>query len=465
MRLQYASDGSCDNSTSNRGKEVMSLSPQTLRIRSRVAQWTEKGRKHWDLYRHLSDPHLLFDAIKLVIVNGGAAGIDGQTIGEVVGREWEMALRLSEAIRSGNYRPVAVRRVYIPKSDGERRPLGIPTISDRIVQRALCLLLEMIYEQKFHEFSYGFRPKRRAVDCAADVAAAVYTHRYVLEADIAKFFDRVSHNLLLKQMGKEIVDPRVLRLTARFLKSGVEEIGKPWEPSQEGTPQGGPLSPMLANIYLHYLLDEKFSQVYESSSRVKMFRFADDFVIVAVNEGELKAAARLLSAWMTEARLTLKKDKTKMVNMSNYARSYHSKFDFLGFKFHLRSYKDNPKRFWIARQPSEKSRTKLRAALRARAQAHLSPQVIKRKIEATWRGWCNYFRYANANRVLYRECDSVKRVTWRYLRRKFRRSGKPVEWSRLTVLADEIMMNIRPIRVINDSGREKRQQSFEFGRA
>jgi RNA-directed DNA polymerase len=291
--------------------EVMSLSPQTLRIRTRVAQWTSKGRKHWDLYRYISDPHLLFDAIKLVIANGGAAGIDGQSVREVEGREWDVALTLSGELRSGNYRPVAVRRVYIPKSNGERRPLGIPTISDRIVQRALCLLLEMIYEQKFHECSYGFRPKRRAVDCVADVAKTVYGHRYVLEADIAKFFDRVSHNLLLKQIGREIVDPRILRLVSRFLKSGVEEIGKPWEASREGAPQGGPLSPMLANIYLHYLLDENFTQVYKSHGRVRMFRFADDFVIVAVNEVELKSARRLLAAWMDDAKLTLKGDKTK----------------------------------------------------------------------------------------------------------------------------------------------------------
>lgn len=443
----------------------MSLSAQTLRIRTRVAQWTTTGRKHWDLYRHLSDPHLLFDAIKLVIANGGAAGIDGQQVKEVEGKEWELALRLSGEIRSGSYRPVAVRRVHIPKSNGERRPLGIPTISDRVVQRAVCLLLEQIYEQKFYEFSYGFRPKRRAVDCVAEVAKTVYSHRYVLEADIAKFFDRVSHNLLLKQIGREIVDPRILRLISRFLKVGVEEIGKPWEPSREGAPQGGPLSPMLANIYLHYLLDEKFAQVYKHNNRVKLFRFADDFVIVAVNAGELKSARRLLSIWMSEAKLSLKEDKTKAVNMSNYARSHHSKFDFLGFKIHLRSYKDNPKRFWIARQPSEKSRLKLREALRQRAQAHLSPKAIKEKLEATWRGWSNYFRHANGNRIFYREYASVKRVVWWYLRRKFRRSGKLVGWSRLMILAGEIMTNIRPIRVINDSGREKRQTSFEFGRA
>jgi group II intron reverse transcriptase/maturase len=443
----------------------MSLSPQTLRIRTRVAQWTKQGRKHWDLYPYLSDPYLLFDATKLVIANGGAAGVDGQSNKELIGREWEFAIKLSGKIRQGSYRPVAVKRVYIPKSNGERRPLGIPTVVDRIVQRALCLLLEMIYEQKFHEFSCGFRPKRRAVDCVAEVAKVVSTHRFVLEADIANFFDRVSHNLLLKLIEREIVDPRVTRLIARILKAGVEEIGKPWEASREGTPQGGPLSPMLANIYLHYLLDEKFVQAFGHNERVKLFRFADDFVIVCVHPWELKAAKRLLSAWMTEAKLILKETKTREVDMTNYNRSHDSKFDFLGFKLHLRAYKDNRRRFWIARQPSEKSRHALRQALRERAQAHLPPDVVKLKLVATWRGWCNYFRHSNGNRVIQRERDSVKHVAWWYLRRKFRRSGKPVAWSRLTILAEDLMTEIRPVRVCNDSVREKRQQSFEFGRA
>jgi hypothetical protein len=250
-----------------------------------------------------------------------------------------------------------------------------------------------------------------------------------------------------------------------MLKAGVDEVGKPWEASREGTPQGGPLSPMLANIYLHYLLDEKFVQAYGKSRYIKLFRFADDFVIVSVNPGELKTARRLLGVWMTEARLSLKREKTRLVDMTNYNRSHASKFDFLGFKLHLRAYPDNPKRFWIARQPSEKSRKALRQALRERAQAHLPPAVVKLKIDATWRGWCNHFRHSNGNLVIQRECASVKRIVWWYLRRKFRRSGKLVGWARLMVLSDELMKEIRPVRIINDSSREKRQTSFEFGRA
>ncbi len=443
----------------------MSLSTQTLRIRARISQWSQKGRKHWDLGHHLFDPHLLHDALKLVMANKGCAGLDGQEVGDVRGKEWEFARELSADLRGGTYHPSAVRRAYIPKNEEEKRPLGIPTLRDRTVQRALCLLLEPIYEQKFHEFSFGFRPRRKAVDCVAQVAKAVDTHRFVLEADIAKFFDRVSHNLLLKLIEKEIVDKRILRLISRFLKAGVREPCKPWQPSVEGTPQGGPLSPMLANIYLHYLLDEKFVEVYGNSRSVKLFRYADDFVAVATTRQELKTFKHLLYTWMGEARLTLKEGKTREVDMTNRSRSHSSKFDFLGNKIHLRAYRDNPKRFWVARQPSEKSRKNLRLALRTRMQAQLSLQAVKKRLLQTWVGWCNYFRYGNSNRVIYRECDSVKRLVWRYLRRKFRRTRKPVPWNRLHKLADDLMMGIRPVGVINSTASGERQQSFRFGGA
>ena len=443
----------------------MSLSPQTSRTRARVAQMSKDGRKHWDLFRYLMDPFILFDATRSAIKNGGAPGLDGQTIGSIRGKEWEFAKELSSELRSGTYRPGAVRRAFIPKGDGEKRPLGIPDLKDRVIQRAMVLLMECIYEQRFHDFSYGFRPKRKAVDCVALVAKTVYTHRYVLEADIAKFFDRVSHKKLLKLLEKEIVDPRILRLVARFLKSGFQEVGKPWQPSQEGTPQGGPLSPLLANIYLHYLLDEKFAEVYASDKRTRLFRYADDFVIVCTSKSELKTARRLLNGWMHEAELELKTEKTREVDMSNHNRSHDSKFDFLGFKIHLRSYKDNPQRFWVARQPSEKSRRNLRLALRERMQAHLHPRIVAERMLATWRGWCNYFRYSNANRVFYRECNSVGELAWRYLRRKFRRTRCPVRWSRLKILHGELMKRIRPIQVIPEHLSGDRQQSFAFGRA
>jgi RNA-directed DNA polymerase len=438
----------------------MSLSTQSLRIRNRTSQWTKQGRKHWDLYRHLSDPHLLHDAFRLVAANQGAAGIDGQSVKDVRGREWEFVAQLSAELKDGTYRPSPVRRAFIPKSEDEKRPLGIPTLRDRTVQRALCLLLEPVYEPKFQEFSFGFRPRRRAVDCVAQVAKAVDTHRFVLEADIAKFFDRVSHNLLLRLLNREIVDPRILRLVSRFLKAGVSESGKPWQPSLEGTPQGGPLSPMLANIYLHYSLDEKFVETFGTSQSVKMFRYADDFVIVAKTRHELKSVKILLGTWMKDAHLSLKEEKTREVDMTNRSRSHASKFDFLGFKIHLRAYRDNRRRFWIARQPSEKSRRNLRLALRQRLQAHMPLESARDKLILTWRGWCNYFRYGNGNRVMYREYDSVRRLTWRYLRRKFRRTRRPVAWVRLHQFWEEMMAGIRPVRVINFTASGERQHSL-----
>jgi RNA-directed DNA polymerase len=443
----------------------MSLSPQTKRIRARVYEMTKGGRKHWDLHRYLLDPFLLFDATCLVLKNGGAPGLDGKTVESIKGKEWDYAKRLSERLREKRFTVGAVRRRHIAKKDGSLRPLGIPNMEDRVVQRALVLLLEMIYEQKFCDFSYGFRPNRRARDCVAMVAKTVYSHRHVLEADIASFFDKVNHNKLLSLMEQEIVDPRILKLISQILKSGFQEPGKPWQPSVEGTPQGGPLSPLLANIYLHHMLDERFKASFGNESTVKMFRYADDFVVVATTQSKLKTARQLLYVWMHEARLELKESKTREVNMCNDARSHQSKFDFLGFKIHLRAFDDNPQRFWVARQPSEKARKSLREKLKIKMQPQYSLAKVRVILEQTWRGWCEYFRYSNANRVFYRECNTLARLVMRYLKRKFRRQRRPVPWSRLQILAADLLCNLRPPRVITDHLRHEGQTSFNFGRA
>jgi retron-type reverse transcriptase len=167
-----------------RVKKHMSLHPQTIRIRHRLEQWTKEGRKHWDLYRYVMDPFVLLDALKLVLRNRGSHGVDFETCEEVKGREWEFVTQLAQQLRDRKYKPRPVRRMYIPKKDGKLRPLGIPTIRDRVVQRALVLLMEPIYEQIFLPFSYGFRPGMSAMQCAADAAEGMFRRRYVLEADI-----------------------------------------------------------------------------------------------------------------------------------------------------------------------------------------------------------------------------------------------------------------------------------------
>lgn len=425
----------------------MSLSPQTIRIRHQLRQRTQGGREHWDLYRWMLDPILLTDATRLVIRNAGAPGLDEQRCEDIKGKEWEFALEMSKRLRSGTYTPGAVRRVYIPKRDGRKRPLGIPNIEDRVIQRALVMLLEPIYEQVFLPCSYGFRPKRRATECVADAAKTIYTHRYVIEADIEGFFDNVSHKKLIGMLKEQIVDPRVLRLIRGILKSGFCEVKKPWQATKEGTPQGGPLSPILANVYLHYALDKRFEEVGAASSS-RLYRYADDFIIASRSQLEIQALRRYLYIWMREAKLKLKESKTRIVDFSNHKRSHKTKLDFLGYKIHLRSFRDNPKRYWVARQPSEKSRKNLRQSLKERLKPNLSVPEARATAKLIWVGWMNYFRHGNSNRIFYKERDRIKLIWNWYLRCKYRHQRRPVPWRKLRPLSKSIRGVVRPMRVI-----------------
>ena len=438
----------------------MSLSTSTLRIQNRLVHQSQSGRKHWDLYRWLLDPILLCDATHLVLKNDGSAGIDQVACASIKGKEWDFAVSLSRKLREKSYKPTAVRRVYIPKKDGRKRPLGIPNLEDRVVQRALVILMEPIYEQVFLPCSFGFRPGKRAQDCVAQTAKAVYKHRYVLEADIESFFDRVNHKKLVKMLGDQIVDPRVVRLIKSILKTGFQEVGKPWQPTPQGTPQGGPLSPLLANIYLHYVLDQKFAKLNSSNS--KLFRYADDFVIVCRTQTEVRAMKQLVKEWLKEADLNLKKEKTKVIDMRNKSRSHDSKFDFLGFKVHLRAFRDNPERFWIARQPSEEARASLRQTLKEKLTANLSREEASKLAKSIWKGWAEYFRYGNANRIFYRQVKTVKRVLIGYLRRKYRRQRRPVPWRKLLKWWKYMTKRLRPTRVIPDSVTQKSNQQAWF---
>jgi len=429
-------------------KKQMSLHPQTIRVRHRLEQWTQTGRKHWDLYRWIMDPYVLLDALKLVLRNQGSHGVDGEKCEDIRGNEWEYISRLAQSLRDRTYRPRPVRRHYIPKRDGKMRPLGIPTLRDRVVHRALVLLMEPIYEQKFLDCSYGFRRGRSAMQCAVDGAQAMYKKRYVLEADIEGFFDNVVHRKLLGMIKEQIVDPRIHDLIGKFLASGYMEMKKPWQPTRGGTPQGGPLSPLLANIYLHYALDIKFQAVARAEGWTKLYRFCDDFIVISESLARLKSARRALYIWMREAGLKLKESKTREIDMSNHKRSRDSHLDFLGYRFHLRAFRDNPKRFWIARQPAEKSRKALRRRLAEQLIPNLTINEAQQRVERIWRGWSNYFRYGNANRVLRREIHSVEKEVVKYLRRKYRHQRRPVRWKRLHPLRKHILHALSIPRVI-----------------
>lgn len=441
---------------STRTEQKLSLNPQTLRIQTRLRQQTSEGRKHWDLYKWIMDPYVLADALQLILDNAGSAGIDKVTCQSIKGNEWRFVTQLAEKLRHRTYRPRPVKRTYIPKADGKPRPLGIPVVEDRVVQRALVLLMEPIYEHLFLDCSYGFRPGKRAIDCAADVANTVFKHRHVIDADIEAFFDSVVHRKLLGMLKEQIVDPRVLRLIQSILTAGYIEADKAWQESSEGTPQGGPLSPLLANIYLHYALDAKFKALGTQSAH--LLRYADDFVIASRTKAEMKAILKMLKGWLNDAGLKLKAEKTRSVDMRNRARSHGSKFDFLGFKFHLRAFKDNSGRFWIARQPSEKARKKLNQSLRDKLSPNLSLKQAKETAEKVWYGWCEYFRFSNANRVFYRQIRSVNRAVIAYLRLKYRRQRRPVPWRQLKKWANYVLREIKPVRVITDLVRQRKTQ-------
>jgi group II intron reverse transcriptase/maturase len=394
------------------------------------------------------DPFLLWDATRLVLANNGSAGVDEVTCKQIKGKEWEFATGLANRLRSGVYHTSAVRRVYIPKRDGRQRPLGIPTLEDRVIQRALVLLLEPIYELVFLPNSYGSRRGRSGVECVSGVAKEVYQHRLVLEADVEGFFDNVSHRKLMGMMKDKVVDPRIHRLIRNFLLAGYMERDKPWQPTWKGTPQGGPLSPLLANVYLHYALDVRFQEANPRGTM--LLRYVDDFIIISREESQIKALRRMVSVWMREAGLKLKEAKTRVVDMRNHKRSQQSHFDFLGFRLHLRAFNDNPKRFWVARQPSEKARSALRENLKSKLIPNLSLAQAHKCVRDVWTGWCQYFRYGNSNRIFYRENRSLHGIVRLYLRKKYRHQRRPVPWRQLGRWEKRVLLGIKPMQVIPD---------------
>jgi group II intron reverse transcriptase/maturase len=271
---------------------------------------------------------------------GKASGIDGVKFEEY---EINLAENLKELVvrmKAWKYRPLPVRRVYIPKSNGSKRPLGIPAIEDKIVQLGIKKILEAIYEVDFQDVSYGFRPNRNCHQALNTVDKAIMTKpiNFVVDMDIEKFFDTINHKKLIEVLRRRIKDTSLLRLIVRFLKSGIMEDGR-FIPTDKGTPQGGNLSPMLANIYLHYALDLWFENL---KSQLKGFaqlvRYADDFVICFQSQREAETFKEALKVRLSEFGLKIAKDKSRVIAFGRYvwekARKAGEKpdtFDFLGF--------------------------------------------------------------------------------------------------------------------------------------
>lgn len=340
--------------------------------------------------------------------NRGSGGVDHVSVEQYEQRLEAELQTLHDQLRTGAYIPQAVRRAYIPKGKGQVRPLGIPTVRDRVAQTALRNVLEPIFEHEFAEHSYGFRPQRGAKTALRQVAKLLKEgHRYVVDADIKGYFDSIPKQPLLERVKERVADGRILALLEAYLNQPVTEEMKTWTP-ETGTPQGAVISPLLANIYLNPLDHLMRGQGFE------MVRYADDFVVLCKTRQEAEQALETIRGWMETAGLALHPDKTRIAAMDG-----KDHFDFLGYRFkHIPGKGDY-------RFPRPKSEQKLREAIRSktrRTNGH-SLECIIATLNPVLRGWFEYFKHSH--RTAFPELDAWVRMRLRsILRKRHKRKGR-----------------------------------------
>ncbi|HKY43343.1 MAG TPA: group II intron reverse transcriptase/maturase [Pyrinomonadaceae bacterium] len=360
-----------------------------------------KGGVWFSLIDKVSAPRVLRWAFGEVEKNGGAAGVDHQTIAMYGERVEQHTEYLARTLKEGSYQPAAVRRVLIPKpGSNEKRPLGIPTVRDRVVQKALLATIEPIFEREFAEQSYGFRPGRGCKDALRRVDQLLQAgYNWVVDADLQKYFDTIPHESLMRLVEEKIADGRVLKLIRKYLEQGVLENMREWQP-ETGTPQGAVISPLLSNIYLNPL------DHLMVAHGIEMVRYADDFVLLCRSEHEARHALGLVQQWTATVGLTLHPEKTRIVDATQPGG-----FDFLGYHFE-RGYK------W----PRQKSLKKLKDAIRAKTKRSNGQnlQAIIANVNRTTIGWFAYFKHSH--RYTFAPLDRLIRVRLRSVLRK--RSGR-----------------------------------------
>ena len=342
----------------------------------------------------------LFFACRKVVGNQGAPGLDHVTVEHFDSHSREELARLGAELAGDRYRPQAVRRKWIDKPGSrEQRPLGIPTVRDRVVQTALRNVLEPIFDHTFAEHSYGFRPGRGCHHALEQVERSLEAGSvYVVDADLKSYFDTINHEKLLERIREKVSDARILKLIEMFLQQGVMDGLQSWTPEQ-GTPQGAVISPLLANIYLNPL-DHLIA-----GAGYRLVRYADDFVILCRTREDADRALEMVRQWVASNDLTLHPTKTRIVD----ARTEH--FDFLGYRFR-----------GTVRLPRPKSEDKLKDTVRAktkRTNGNCLPFIIQ-SLNQSLRGWFTYFRHCN--RTVFRDLDCWIRGRLRSILRK--RAGR-----------------------------------------
>jgi RNA-directed DNA polymerase len=400
--------------------ETSKNSKETVRALQRKLYRKAKQQpnfRFYSLYDKVYRTDVLQAAYDLVKQNRGSPGLDGVTFEEIeqgVGKQ-ECLLALQETLKGKTYQAGPIKRVDIPKGNGETRPLGIPNIEDRIVQMAVKLIIEPIFEAGFSDNSYGFRPRRsahQAMDSVTEALAKGYTE--VIDADLSKYFDTIVHDKLMKTVAERIADKCILRLLNQWLKALIIRVGKDGgkyiigggKESRKGTPQGGVISPLLANIYLNIL--DRIWDKYRFKERHKawMVRYADDLVILCANGTDTPFT--ILQDVLAKLELQLNEDKTKIKG------ALTETFDFLGFQVGMVKNQRTGKYFPLV-EPSEKSMQSIKQKIKFYTRRDMNPVSITEivsRLNMTIRGWSNYFHYGYGHR-------SIKRVKY-YMEERLR---------------------------------------------
>ncbi len=400
-----------------------------------MAAKREPGRRFHALYDHLSRGDILERAWERVRANKGAAGVDRETISDVEQYGVKLMLQeLGDALRKQEYRAEVVRRQYIPKADGRKRPLGIPTVRDRVVQMAAKLVLEPVFEADFLPVSYGFRPRRSAMDALETLRKlGAKGHHHVFDADIRDYFGSIDHDKLMKLVAKRVSDRRMLKLLRQWLTAGVMEDGVV-SATVAGTPQGGVISPLLSNIYLH-VLDMLWMR--HSAPLGTLVRYADDFVVMSRTKRECEQAEERIRVILERLGLELHPDKTRRVELYDGKEG----FDFLGCHLHKRMsgriLEEQGRRvYFLHRWPSRRSMQRIRARVKdltPRSRCHADLREVIQELNPILRGWGNYFKTGNAakrfNQLDGYVCQRLRELR---VRRKGRnlRPGEVEKWTR-----------------------------------